>query len=135
MKTLEFGKPIELTEAQGRLIDLISRGEWGRIAPHVLRSLAPDVQRLRRFLDQNALSDTDEAKVVLKQLSISQAQRTATSKAVATGKAPPSKAFKSPKGWYSKPAAEAAKKAIAKTKRRKGKKGPSAPTTNRPVKA
>jgi hypothetical protein len=67
MKTLEFGKPIELTEAQGRLIDLISRGEWGRIAPDVLRSLVRDVRRLRRFLDQNALSDTDEAKVVLKQ--------------------------------------------------------------------
>jgi hypothetical protein len=135
VKTLEFGKPIELTEAQGRLTDLISRSEWGRIAPDVLRSLGPDVRRLRRFLDQNALSDTDEAKVVLKQFGISQAQRTATSKAAAAGKVFSSKAFKSPKDWYSKRAAETAKKAIGKTKRRKGKKGISSPTTNRPVKA
>jgi hypothetical protein len=135
MKTVEFGKPIELTEAQGRLVDLISRGERDRIAPEVLRSFVPHVRGFRQFLVQNALSDTDEAKAVLKQLGIGPARRIAAPETASAGKVLSSKAFKSSKSWYSKRAAEAARKAIGKAKCSKGKKGLSTPTSNRPVKA
>jgi hypothetical protein len=134
MTTLKFGKPIELNETQGRLMELISKGEWSQISPEVLRSLVPDTSVFLEFLAKNDLSDTDEAKAVLKQLGIGKAPKTAVAKAKAAGKTIFWKQ-RSLKGRYAKRAAAAAKKITDKTKRRKGKKRRSAPTTNHPVKA
>jgi hypothetical protein len=74
MKTVEIGRPIELDEEKGRLLQLISNGDWNQIDPQVLKSLIPDTSLFVNFLKEHDLADTTEAKVVLERLGVEVAE-------------------------------------------------------------